>query len=690
MQTAPLSGRESVASQQATVVAARVNPTRFAWFLVAAVAYLLGAKIGFLLTPPSQPTSTLWPPNAILLGALLLTPRAQWWLLIAAVFPAHLLVELADDVPLYMVLSWFVTNVLEALLAALPIHYFIGGAPNFARRRDVSIFLLFGVGFSPFLSSYADIAAVRILQWGDGDYWLLWRGRFFSNALSMLIIVPVIITMARHQSFNTSLKVSWRRFEGAALMAVTIALCMVFFTRVGIDYRIASVMMSALLPLLLWAATRFGPGYVSYLILVVTSFVIWGAEQWRGPLNAYSNLDNVLSLQLFLIFTATPILFLTAVICEWRRAEAAARDSKQQLNLALNAAQMDTWSWDLSSNFLHWSGISVPAIGEYADTINLPEFIRRIHPADRTAVERALNDAISDGASYELEFRLRNDDSATYAWTASRGTPLLDNAGKAYCILGVNIDISKRKQETAQLQHQRNELSHLSRVAMLGEMSGAIAHELNQPLTAILCNAQAAQRMLKRIFPQQTGIDEILADIVSENKRAGEIIHRMRELLKKGEVHHQAVDLNEIVRKVIVLEHSDLISRNIALTTDFQAQLPLACADSVQIQQVLLNLIINGCDAMRHNVTNQRLLSISTRWTGDEFVVVTVSDCGGGIVADNLEAIFEPFYTTKAHGLGLGLTICRSIIVAHGGQLWVENNINGGASFHVTLPVANT
>ncbi|HSB97058.1 MAG TPA: MASE1 domain-containing protein, partial [Spongiibacteraceae bacterium] len=610
MQTAPLSDRESVASSQAAVVPARLNSTRIAWFLVAAAGYLLGAKIGFVLTLPPQPTSTLWPPNAILLAALLLTPRTHWWLLIAVVFPAHLLAELADHVPLYMVLSWFLTNVFEALLAALPIYYLVGGTPNFARRRDVSIFLLFGVGFAPFFSSYVDIAAVKMLQWGDGDYWLLWRGRFFSNALSMLIIVPAIITTARRQSFNTSLKVSWRRLEGAALMAVTVALCMVFFTDVGIDHKISSVMMSALLPLLLWAATRFGPGYVSYLILIVTSFVIWGAEQWRGPLIANSNIENVLTLQLFLIFTATPILFLTAVICEWRRAEAAASNSKQQLNLALNAAQMDTWSWDLSSNFLHWSGISPSITGEYADTINLPQFIRRIHADDRAAVERALKNAVDNGAPYELEFRLRHDDSTAYTWTASRGTALLDSAGKAYCILGVNVDISKRRQEAVLLQRQRNELSHLSRVAMLGEMSGAIAHELNQPLTAILCNAQAAQRMLKRVFPQQTGIDDILADIVSENKRAGEIILRMRELLKKGEVNNQPVDINDIVRKVIVLEHSDLISRNIALATDLQAQLPLACADSVQIQQVLLNLIINGCDAMRANVTNQRLLSI--------------------------------------------------------------------------------
>lgn len=222
---------------------------------------------------------------------------------------------------------------------------------------------------------------------------------------------------------------------------------------------------------------------------------------------------------------------------------------------------------------------------------------------------------------------------------------------------------------------------------MLGEMSGAIAHELNQPLTAILSNAQAAQRLLQRVFPQQTMITEILDDIVSENRRAGEIIQRMRVLLKKGEVKVQALAINELVPQVIALEHSDLISRNIAVAVDLQTDLPQVRADSVQLQQILLNLMTNACDAMQDNPLSQRLIRIITR-SSDGFVHVAISDRGCGIDPDRLEAIFEPFFTTKAHGLGLGLTICRSIIAAHGGQLWATNNEEGGATFNVTLPVA--
>jgi C4-dicarboxylate-specific signal transduction histidine kinase len=255
-------------------------------------------------------------------------------------------------------------------------------------------------------------------------------------------------------------------------------------------------------------------------------------------------------------------------------------------------------------------------------------------------------------------------------------------------MLGLNADISERRAEAAQIRQQRDELAHLSRVAMVGELSGAVAHELNQPLTAILCNAQAAQRLLRHASPDEIGLSEILGDIVSENKRAGEIIRRLRELLKKGEVQLLPVDINNIVREVIVLEHSDMVARNIVITTQLGSDVPLALADRVQLQQVLLNLIINAADAMHANQLSERLITIRSHRAGADFVRIAVKDCGPGIPVDPSDQIFEPFYTTKAHGLGLGLTICRSIIAAHHGRLWAVNNDDGGATLLVELPVA--
>lgn len=677
------------------------EPRHLTWFAAIAMGYFVGAKVGFLLTVYPQPTSTLWPPNAILLAALLLTPRSQWWVLVAMIFPAHIAAQLFDNVPLSMTLSWFLTNNFEAIFAALSINYFITRqasneqgnkdqfetAIDFGKQQHVACFLLFGVGLAPFLSSFIDISAVKFLNWGQGDYCHLWRTRFFSNALAALVLVPAIVTTAQRQSIWTSIKVKRRKIEGTLLMVATIAFCSFLFADIGLDRKMYAAMASALLPLLLWGALRFGPGYVSYLVLVVTSFAIWGAVHWQGPLIENSSPENVLMLQLFLIFTLTPIIFLTAVIGEWRRAETAERNHRSQLHMALTAARMDMWSWDIDSHRLHSTSLLLSDCREKSRHFDFEDFIQRCHPDDQVATENALRNAVDFGIPFELEVRVLGFQESSYSWIVSRCIPLRDESGKLYCISGVNIDISQRKQEAAQIQQQRDELSHLSRVAMLGEMSGAIAHELNQPLTAILCNAQAAQHILKRVFPQQHGIDEILEDIVSEDKRAGEIILRMRELLKKGEVHHQPLDINDVVRKVIVLEHSDLISRNIAVATDLSTDLPMAYADSVQIQQVLLNLIINGSDAMRMNSTNERLIKIHTCRDSENFVRIMVSDCGPGIETDRMETIFEPFYTTKSHGLGLGLTICRSIVIAHGGNLWVTNNDHIGATFHVTLPI---
>jgi two-component system sensor kinase FixL len=182
-------------------------------------------------------------------------------------------------------------------------------------------------------------------------------------------------------------------------------------------------------------------------------------------------------------------------------------------------------------------------------------------------------------------------------------------------------------------------------------------------------------------------ITEILTDIVSEDKRASEIIQRMREFIKKGPIKLEPVNINDVVKKAVALERSDLITRNIIIKTDMANDLPLALADSVQVIQVLLNLIINACDAMQSMPANERLLYIKTEKADEESLSISVADRGKGVLESELECIFDPFFTSKPDGLGLGLTICRSVIEAHRGRLWVENNRSGGATFNFALPI---
>jgi C4-dicarboxylate-specific signal transduction histidine kinase len=213
---------------------------------------------------------------------------------------------------------------------------------------------------------------------------------------------------------------------------------------------------------------------------------------------------------------------------------------------------------------------------------------------------------------------------------------------------------------------------------------------LNQPLTAILSNAQAAQRFLNRDVVDLDEVREILQDIVNDDKRAGEVIHGLRQLLKKGEVQYQPVDLNELVQDVLKLVRSDLLNAGISMNTELAPLLPVVSGDRVQLQQVLINLVVNGCDAMTSAVAAERQLVVRTAPDEGGGVQVTVVDNGRGIRPENMERVFEPFFTTKTQGLGLGLAVCRTIIVSRGGRLWAENNATRGASFRFTVPGMRT
>ena len=249
-------------------------------------------------------------------------------------------------------------------------------------------------------------------------------------------------------------------------------------------------------------------------------------------------------------------------------------------------------------------------------------------------------------------------------------------------------DITAQKQAMEQARDQRQQLAHLGRAAVLGELSGAFAHELAQPLTSILGNAEAALQVLLREAGDQSELHEMLRDIIKDDIRAAELLKRLRSMLMRGEIQRQSVDLNQVVRDVLALTRSDLITRNVTVATQLEAQPCLVQADSVQLQQVLLNLIVNACEAMADVPVSERRLVIATRPTPNgRAIECSVADHGPGIAAADLERIFQPFVTSKKRGLGLGLPICRSIIEAHGGRLWAEPGLEHGAVLRFT---ANT
>jgi two-component system, LuxR family, sensor kinase FixL len=254
-------------------------------------------------------------------------------------------------------------------------------------------------------------------------------------------------------------------------------------------------------------------------------------------------------------------------------------------------------------------------------------------------------------------------------------------------LLLLAVVLEENSRAALEANEQRLQLTHLSRVAMLGELSGGIAHELNQPLTAILSNAQAAQHFIAgKGELDKVELAEILKDIITADQRAGAVIHRLRALFKQGETQLQPLDPNDLVREVLGIAHGDLITRSVEAITDLAAALPQVQGDRVQLEQVMLNLVMNACDAMNTMVAGNRRLQIRTRAV-DGSVRISITDLGTGFRVEDYEKLFQPFYTTKPQGLGLGLSISRSIITAHGGTLWGSSGPDQGATFHISLPV---
>jgi len=291
-----------------------------------------------------------------------------------------------------------------------------------------------------------------------------------------------------------------------------------------------------------------------------------------------------------------------------------------------------------------------------------------------------------DGEIIGLESKwIRKDGSARHV--VENAKAIRDKNGEIIYYEGTVEDITKHKKLEANIQELREELVHVSRVTTMGELVASLAHEINQPLTAILSNAQVAQRFLDGNAPNLDELSEILSDIVKDNKRAVEVITKLRALLKKDVVNFRPLDINEAVEEIIFFVQSDMERKNVAIATELVADIPLILGDRVQLQQVILNLIMNGAEAMADTEPALRKLIIRTEKQDEQNVKVAVQDLGTGFNVDTIEHMFDSFYTTKSKGMGMGLWISRSIIEVHKGLLQAENNSDKGATFWFVIPV---
>ena len=346
------------------------------------------------------------------------------------------------------------------------------------------------------------------------------------------------------------------------------------------------------------------------------------------------------------------------------------------------------WSWDAATDQVWVSTHARSIFGIDQDAPLVREaLLAVIHPADRAVVVQKISQSAGPSDTMEMELRVIGQ-GGEIRWITAKACSFHDAKGAVQRMAGYVVDDSQRKRVTTELLKLQQKLTHLTRVALLGELSGALAHELQQPLTAILCNVQAAQLLTSEEQFNVHELREILQEIVNDDKNAGQIIARLRALLIRGETQFQRMEIGDLIRDVVTLAHGSLMERNVQVNTRIDEGIPAVQGDRVELQQVLLNLVLNASESMSANPARDRRMEIVASLDADDGTVVTsVLDCGRGIDADHLEHLFDPFFTTKEGGLGLGLAISNSIIVAHKGRLWATNRSDRGAAFHFTLPV---
>jgi PAS domain S-box-containing protein len=376
------------------------------------------------------------------------------------------------------------------------------------------------------------------------------------------------------------------------------------------------------------------------------------------------------------------LLGLFAEITERKLAEAKSSESEERFRNMANCAPVMIWmaGEDKLCEFFNqgWLAFTGRSLGQEIGN----GWVQGVHPDDMQHCLETYHSAFDGRRPFEMEYRLRRHDGE-YRWVLDTGAPRFAAEGKFMGYVGTAVDISDRKQA----EEADRRVEHLQRLAVMGQLTAAIAHELSQPLTAISNNVDTAAELLNMAKPPLDELGEIISDIRADGSRASEVIHRIRNFVLKRELRMEPLDLNSLVADTLGLLAGDARRRGVQVRAELTPENPLVIGDRTQLQQVLINLAINGLDAMAKTPRAARCLTVQTRSNGGDFVVA-VMDCGDGVAPEHFPRLFESFFTTKREGMGLGLFLARSIVESHHGRIWAENRPGGGAIFRFALPTA--
>ena len=761
-----------------------------------AVAYYVSCLVGFALRYPSSGISFFWPPNAVLLTALLVIARRRWPALIVAAFVAHGLAHAEDGTP---ALAWsvqYVGNASQALLGALIMQRFDAVTMHQDSRRSL-VFIVGACIIAPAVASLTPAYVYVSLGWAS-DFFAAWRARAVSNAAATMALVPSLLVLWRYTVHKPVLR-TWRVVEFVGLLVGLAATHTVASALSRSGILGLSVALSAITPFLIWAAVRFGGAGLSFALsaaLLMMSQVATHLEVVAFGVPA----DLIVGVQLLFISVAVPLSLLAGLLQQERteyralvdvehqnrailralpdtillhtkdgailqsyprrvddpamagrpavdpispnviasvvttplapdgeephvheytagtdgttrkyearsvavdgeravtmirdvterwRSEQALLESQRRYTLALSTGGIGVWDYDVATGHLHVDGPLRTILGygeaEVSDTVSDWQMV--VYEPDRDDATARFAALVTGAArNFETEFRVVHKDGSL-RWISSRGTVTHTGDGRPSRIVGTYVDITERKDAARALTDVTDRLTRVGRIEAMSELTASLAHELGQPLGAISANVEASLRELDS--QRQPALSQALEDVLRESRRASWIIERTRQLFQNRPAQPVTRDLNDIVREVARIAGPRLRELHVRVQLVLASAIPQVHVDEVQMQQVLLNLVLNAADAVHDVDLNRRVIRISTRPT-KRHVIVSVRDSGVGLDQTDRTRLFEPFYSTKATGTGMGLAISQSIVRSHGGTLWGISNRDGGSTFRFKIPL---
>lgn len=676
--------------------------------VVVAIGYAASVRFteALLSTPALPPFLCI--PSAFILTALLLTRPARWWIVLASTFVGQWIASIGQHASIATFFSAFAIDAVCATLAAALIRRHVDLTTDLRGPSAIGAFTgvaliapiigllglaaMFGIRVPPHVITGNAPGGAPIV----GTSWIV---AVLASALAYVTVVPAVLAgraAVRRSLAGPGIVIPWGSvIEATALTAAVAVVSAIAFSGFAPDSVARTIGLLAPLPVALWATFRFGLAGAASALLIGVSVAMRGLVHGIGFLPGLPTASDVVVHQALVFVFSTLLLLFAAVLDERRHTYGQLGESDQRYAFVTRAGSVFAYMLDRSSDAVTTDAPLADLLGVSTTERQSPTWWwQRVHPDDRPRLRRAWADRRANARPgrdlARIDFRMLDQDGHVHWFrdtpdihaTTEPGTPI---------ITGAIADVTDLKNAERDAAQRSRELAHVARTSIIGELAAALAHEIRQPLTAILINSQTAVRVLDTQPRDTDAVREILYQLAADGRRAGEVIQRVRAFARKDDLERGPIDLNAMLRDAVQLVRHDTIRRRVEIRFALAHETMIVVGDRVQLQQVVLNLVLNALEALAERPPqSDRLVLIETARAASHTATITIRDTGPGVALERQAAIFEPFVTSKSNGLGVGLSITRTIVEAHGGIIWCESDPSvGGAAFIVALPLVS-